>query len=170
MSDPVPHLGATFADGAIVVGTLLLGVAWMIGIAAAADVKLNVLNFIALPITFGIGVDYAANVYLRYLQERGDKAPLDGRGVAQVLRSTGGAVVLNSLTTILGYGTLLLAHSRALRSFGALAVLGELGCLSAAMLLLPSAISLVARPRRVPVAPVMAPLEKPVAPPLPPRG
>jgi uncharacterized membrane protein YdfJ with MMPL/SSD domain len=114
-----------------VLGALVAGVLWMLGIAATLDVKLNFLNFIALPITFGIGVDYSANVVLRYRREGGGSFPA-------VLRSTGGAVVLNSCTTIIGYGALLAAHNRALRSFGSLAILGELACLAAAVLLLPA--------------------------------
>ena len=32
---------------------------------AVAGVRLSFINFIALPITFGIGVDYAINIYGR---------------------------------------------------------------------------------------------------------
>ena len=59
-----------------------------------------------------------------------------------VLRSTGGAVFLNSLTTIIGYASLLVAHSRALRSFGGLAIVGELACLLAALVVLPALVAL----------------------------
>ncbi len=122
-----------------ILGALAVGVLWMIGVAAACGMKLNFLNFIALPITFGIGVDYAANVWLRYRS--------DG-GIVGAVASTGGAVVLNSATTIIGYGSLLAAHNRALRSFGALAILGEFACLAAAMLLMPSLAVLWERRRR----------------------
>ena len=124
----------------VILGALCLGVLWMLGVAALTNLKLNFLNFVALPITFGIGIDYAANVWLRYRQE--------GAGtMTAVLRSTGGAVMLNSATTIIGYASLLVAHSRALRSFGALAILGELACVSAALLVLPSLIELRDRRR-----------------------
>jgi predicted RND superfamily exporter protein len=47
------------ARGAVsVLGALLLGVLVTIGGAAVLDVKLNFFNFIALPITFGIGCEY----------------------------------------------------------------------------------------------------------------
>ena len=42
------------------------------------------------------------------------------------------------MTTIVGYGSLLAAHSRALRGFGALAILGEVACLLSAVLVLPA--------------------------------
>jgi predicted RND superfamily exporter protein len=116
---------------ALVVGTLVAGVLWMLGTAAWSGVRTNFLNFIAVPITFGIGVDYGINIYLRY--------QLEGRGrVGRAVRATGGAVVLCSLTTIIGYAALLLADNQALRSFGEMAILGEVACLSAAVVGMPA--------------------------------
>jgi len=115
----------------LVLFALGLGVLWTLGAVAALDMKLNFLNFVALPITVGIGVDYAINVYLRYRLEGRGKAP-------RALAATGGAVALCSATTIIGYGSLLFAENRALRSFGVVAILGEVACLSAALLVVPA--------------------------------
>jgi uncharacterized protein len=117
----------------LIVGSLLVGAVWMMSAVAVAGVRINFLNFIALPITFGIATDYSANLYLRYRQE----------GVANlgdVIASTGGAVALCSLTTTIGYGALLLADTAGLRSFGAAAILGELACLTTALVLMPSVV------------------------------
>jgi predicted RND superfamily exporter protein len=116
---------------ATVVGSLVLALVWMMGFLAAVGVRLSFINFIALPITFGIGIDYAVNVYGRYTQE--PKA-----GMVGALRGTGGAVILCSLTTSLGYLALLRAHNSAVRSLGAVAVLGEVSCLVTAVLVLPA--------------------------------
>ncbi|MSP63295.1 MAG: hypothetical protein EXR72_23720 [Myxococcales bacterium] len=115
----------------LVIVTLCAGVLWMLGAAAWAGVRTNFLNFIALPITFGIGVDYGINIYLRYR--------IEGRGrVGRAVRATGGAVALCSLTTIIGYGALLVADNQALRSFGKMAILGEVACLLAAVAVMPA--------------------------------
>ena len=115
----------------LVISTLIAGVVWMLGAAAWMGVRTNFLNFIALPITFGIGVDYGINIYMRYV--------LEGRGrVGRAVRATGGAVALCSLTTNIGYGALLVADNQALRSFGEMAILGEVACLSAAVLVMPA--------------------------------
>ncbi|MDZ4697332.1 MAG: MMPL family transporter [Deltaproteobacteria bacterium] len=114
--------------GLISAVSLLIGVVWMVGAAGAAGVLITFLNFIALPITFGIGAEYALNVMARYRQ--------DGDLVAAV-SSTGGAVALCSWTTILGYGSLLAAQTQALRGFGMMAVLGEVACLLSAIIALP---------------------------------
>ncbi len=114
-----------------VLGSLFLGVAWLVGFAAWGRVRLNFLNFVVLPITFGIGVDYAANIVQRWR--------IEGAGsLARVLRETGGAVALCSMTTIIGYGSLLVADNRALRNFGLLASFGELACIAAALVALPA--------------------------------
>jgi predicted RND superfamily exporter protein len=119
---------------AAVIGSLVLALLWMLGALGAADVKLSFINFIALPITFGIGVDYPVNIYGRY-----DQAP--GDGILSALAGAGGPVILCSLTTSLGYLALLRAHNQAVRSLGAVAVLGEMTCLSVAVIVLPAAIA-----------------------------
>jgi hypothetical protein len=115
----------------VVALALILGASWTVGLLALVHAKLNFLNFIALPITFGIGVDYAVNVVDRDLHT---KDPL------HVLRSTGGAVILCSLTTLLGYLALVRSTNFAVRSLGVAAVIGEVACLLAAVLVLPAAL------------------------------
>jgi predicted RND superfamily exporter protein len=114
----------------LVLLSLVVGVIWMSGAAAALDLKLNFLNFVALPITLGIGVDYAVNVFARLAKEPPGQH-------AHALAETGSAVVLCSTTTMIGYSSLLIASNGALRSFGKLADLGEAGSILAAVLLVP---------------------------------
>ena len=116
-----------------VVGSLALGVLWMAGLMSLLSLKLNFVNFAVLPITFGIGVDYAVNLYQRYRQ---------AGSVEEALAASGGAVALCSLTTIIGYATLVTADNQAIQSFGLTAVLGEVTCLSAALFALPALLSL----------------------------
>jgi predicted RND superfamily exporter protein len=117
---------------AVAIATLLLGVLWMVGAAGLLRVRVTFLNFLALPITFGVGGEYAINVVARWRREG---------SALQAVRSVGGAVLLCSWTTIVGYGSLLAAHSQALRGFGAMAVLGEISCLLAAVVAMPAWLS-----------------------------
>ena len=121
----------------VVTVCLLCGVCWTVGWAAWTDLKLNFLNFVALPLTFGIGVEYSINLYDRYLRH--------GRDMRAALGSAGGAVALCSTTTILGYASLLFADNRALQSFGRYAIAGEVACLLAALAVLPAATSVWSR-------------------------
>jgi predicted RND superfamily exporter protein len=156
---------SSFRGGMAVIGVLVMGVLWTVGGAALTDMKLNFLNFIALPITFGIGCEYPFNVFDRSRLLQGD--------VSGALRRTGGAVALCSYTTTVGYSSLLFADNQALQSFGRLAMSGEIACLAGALLVLPAILHVMpgwkakmAR-RAAAVKPALAsPSEKVDAPPL----
>ena len=102
----------------------------MLGCAALLGLKINFLDFVALPITIGIGIEYAVNIATRERQEG------PGRGARPGHRR--GAVALCSYTTIVGYGSLLLSQNLGIRSFGLAAMLGELTCLGVALFLAPA--------------------------------
>jgi predicted RND superfamily exporter protein len=118
--------------------SLFLGVAVMLGIAALFGMHLNFLNFVAIPITFGIASEYGVNIY-----ERGQNVPLSE--LPEAVRGTGGAVILCSMTTIIGYGTLLISDNQALNSFGQLAGLGEITTIITSIILVPAALALQRR-------------------------
>ncbi len=131
----------------LIIGSLLLGIVWTLGPAAMMGMKLNFLNFIAIPITFGIGIDYAVNIFSRYR--------LDGPGsMEHAVASTGGAVALCALTTIIGYSSLLIADNQALVSFGWLANLGEFASLTSALVVLPTLVTRLEQRRARASAPV----------------
>lgn len=115
-----------------ILGSLLCGIILTVGGAAWLDVRLNFLNFVALPLTFGIGVEYAINLYERIRSSGSIRG-----GVVSI----GGPVALCSLTTILGYGALTLADNMALQSFGRYAIAGELACIFTAIFVLPAALA-----------------------------
>jgi predicted RND superfamily exporter protein len=119
-----------------IMGALALGVLWLLGIMGWAGLRFNFANFTVMPITFGIGVDYAVNFFQRREQA--------GR-VDTALRESAGAIFLCSLTTILGYAALVIADNRAMQLFGITAVLGEVTCLAAALLALPVALVWIER-------------------------
>jgi predicted RND superfamily exporter protein len=114
-----------------VMTSLAIGLMWLGGVLGFIHLKINFMNFVALPITLGVGADYAANIWARLRSEGLSK-------LASVIADTGSAVALCSSTTIIGYSSLLLSHNRALRSFGKLADLGEVTCLLAALVALPA--------------------------------
>ena len=120
--------------------SLVMGVTCLVGFAAATGTKLNFLNFIALPITFGIGCEYPFNVYDRTRILRGD--------ITSAVARTGGAVALCSYTTIVGYASMLFSDNGALRSFGTLAMAGEVACVAMALVFLPSLLHVLSGPIR----------------------
>jgi predicted RND superfamily exporter protein len=130
-----------------VILTLVMGVTWTLGFAALLGARLNFLNFIALPITFGIGSEYPFNIY--------DRSRLLGGDVTSALKLHLGAVALCSYTTVIGYGSLLFADNQALQSFGKLSISGEIACVLGALLFLPAVLHVISR-RGAPASRAMA--------------
>jgi predicted RND superfamily exporter protein len=124
-------LGPTLAAGS----TLFCGAFGTLALLALASVfglKVNFLDFVALPITIGIGVDYAVNIISRARADASDPHARE-HGV-----HTASAVALCSYTTVVGYGSLWFSANQGIRSFGNAAMLGELTCLTAALLIAPA--------------------------------
>lgn len=115
----------------VALASLLIGLAALVAILSLKNIKLNFLNFVALPISIGVGADYALNMATRRHRE-------PESSVHRIVVETGGAVILCSLTTTLGYLALMLSINRAVRSFGLVAALGEVTTLMAAVLGLPA--------------------------------
>ena len=126
-------------DRLLIMFALVLGVLWMTGALGLLGVRLNFLNLVAFPITFGIGVDYAVNVIQRLAEERshGEEGAL-----RRSLEGAGGAVILCSLTTIIGYISLFASSNRALNSFGLAMTISEITCLTTAVVVLPAFLEL----------------------------
>ena len=106
----------------------------------ARTMKLNFLNFIALPITFGIGCEYPFNIFDRSRLLGGD---VTRGGEARI----GGAVALCSYTTTSATARSSSPTTRRSQSFGRLAMSGEIACLFAALFFLPSLLHLMSGKR-----------------------
>lgn len=117
------HGGVTLACG-------MAGVLLMIAISSLLGVKVHFLDLIALPITIGIGIDYAVNLAARDRQE-GDLGP------RHLVATTGSTVLMCSYTTAVGYGTLMLSANGGIRAFGLAALVGEVACITMALLVAP---------------------------------
>ncbi|MDQ3368228.1 MAG: MMPL family transporter [Myxococcota bacterium] len=114
----------------VTIGCGMAGVMVMIATCFLVGLRVHFLDLIALPITIGIGIDYAVNLAARDAQ--------DGeRGISHLLRTTGGAVVLCSFTTTVGYGTLMLSANGGIRAFGFAALIGEIACVLMALIVAP---------------------------------
>jgi hypothetical protein len=123
--------------------SMVLGAAWMTGLLAVSGIKLNFLNMVAFPITFGIGVEYGVNYVKRYREEiASGKVALEAARAA--LEGAGGAVILCSLTTLIGYLSLFVSTNQALNSFGYAMAASEITCLAPAVLTLPALLAVLA--------------------------
>ena len=118
------------AAGPLCIGVLLLWTSMKL-----FDIRLNVMNFGIIPLVIGMGVDNGIHIIRGYLDSLDDADP-----IRDSLSITGRAVVMTSLTTIAGFGSLMLGEYRGIMSMGIIASLGIGYCLIATLLFLPAAL------------------------------
>ncbi|MDT8340325.1 MAG: MMPL family transporter [Longimicrobiales bacterium] len=118
-------------DTLLILSPLILGMLWVGGAMVALGMQLNLFNMVVLPSIIGIGVDTGVHIQHRYRSEGSGSLHL-------VLRRTGPAVAIATITTIVGYTGLLMASHPGLQSIGKLAILGLGLTLASALIVLPA--------------------------------
>lgn len=126
------------------------GVVMMLGLMALLQVDFNPINLVALPLVLGIGVDdgiHMVHDYRRQIRAGSNEYKPSG--------DTLNGVLLTSLTSIIGFGSLMVAAHVGLKTMGIVLALGVTCCLAVALLLLPPVLVLVARHQPASFEPVI---------------
>jgi hypothetical protein len=111
---------------------LSLGLLWMLGLMALVGVRINFMNIFVLTMVIGIGVDYGVHLLHRFYESGGH---------VEAVAGTARAVAVAAVTTVVGFGSLVLSHFPGLRSMGIAAILGALCTAIASITVLPVALS-----------------------------
>lgn len=124
------------------------GGAVLLGAMASMSIPLNPVNMIVLPLLLGIGVDNGIHLVHDYRRQvaRGATYMPSADAVTGVL--------LTSLTSIIGFGSLMVASHQGLFSLGICLAIGITGCLATSLLPLPAILALAAKYQ----PPVMTPV------------
>ncbi|HEY7521575.1 MAG TPA: MMPL family transporter [Methylomirabilota bacterium] len=110
---------------------LALGMTWTAGLMYLFDVKLNLGNVFGIPLMLGAAAEFGVNIVMRFMEDR------EHGGGPLIARSTMMAVFINGLTTVVGYGSLMLAAHRGIYGLGLLLTLGTSAALVASLVVLP---------------------------------
>jgi predicted RND superfamily exporter protein len=111
-----------------------LGLLQLLGLLGWLQIPLNPANMLVLPLIIGIGIDDGVHVV------HGLRRPTAG-GRLSLPTTTG--IVITSLTSMIGFGTLILARHEGLRSLGRVVTLGVACCMVTSVVLLPCLVQLV---------------------------
>ena len=133
---------------------LAVGVVLTLGVMGLCGVALNPANMVALPLIVGVGVDNGVHVLHDF---RGR----DRKRAYRLGAATGRGVLVAALTTVLGFGTLMIARHEGMASLGLALTLGVTFCMVAALVFLPAVLSLLdagTRKREVATRPAVLPL------------
>jgi hypothetical protein len=117
-----------------------VGSIWLGGLMGWMDVPLNPANIMTLPLVIGIGVTNGIHILNRFAEQQTPNI---------LARSTGKAVLVSGLTSIAGFGSLMLGKHRGIESLGLVMSLGLTTCMIAGLAFLPALLNLMLRRRSV---------------------
>ena len=121
---------------ALTLTPLVIGTIWMIGAMAVLHIRFNPANILTLPLMVGIGVAYGVYIIQRYRED--GEASFYGK-------STGRAVMLSALTSVIAFGSLLTGAHRGICSLGLVMTIGVVACLVSSLTLLPALLAIAKR-------------------------
>ena len=108
---------------------------WTIGFMRVFDLSFNLANVWGLPLIIGASAEYGLNVVLRYRDWTvAGGAPFPRSGIF--------AVGLSGLTTMSGFGSLMVAHHQGIFGLGLLLTIGTAAALASSLVLVPALLSL----------------------------
>lgn len=117
-----------------------LGLLMTFGIMGLLGVPLNPANMIVLPLVMGIGIDDGVHVLHDFRHQKGPY---------RLSSATAAAIVMTTLTTMLGFGTMMLADHRGLESLGRVLTIGIFSCMFMALIPLTALLAWISRHRTV---------------------
>lgn len=123
-----------------------MGMVASLGIMALCGVALNPANMIAFPLILGVGADNGVHVMHDYRDRNRNKR-------YALSYATGRGIMVAALTTILGFGTLMISQHRGMASLGLALTLGVSTCMLTALVFLPALLSVISRRRLKTTAP-----------------
>lgn len=106
-----------------------VGSLWCGGIMGYFGIPLNPANIMTLPLVIGIGVTNGIHILNRFAEEQTPNI---------LARSTGKAVLVSGLTTIAGFGSLMLGKHQGIVSLGMVMSIGLATCMIAGLTFLPA--------------------------------
>ena len=113
-----------------------LGLVMTIGTMAIFRIDFNFFNLIVLPMIVGIGIDDGVHLTNTFCRSRNGN-------MLSSMSQTARAVVLTSLTTMAGFGSIALSHYPGLRSMGYVAVIGVSACMVASIAIFPTILAII---------------------------
>lgn len=95
---------------------LLLTLIYMVGTMAMLDMDFNMLNFLSILLIIGIGIDYGVHILHHY--KIGEKK------INYLFSNVGRAILLTTLTTVSGFGSLVFSSYRGIATLGSALSIG----------------------------------------------
>ena len=129
-------------DTIIAVTPLFVTMYATLGLMPLLGADLNIFSMIAFPVLIGIGIDSSVHL-LHRIKTSPDK------DMPYVLSHTGKAVMMTTVTTLMGFGSLYFVNHPGLASFGLVTVIGMSLCLLLTLTMVPALYLVIYKPKGI---------------------
>lgn len=129
----------TAAGPALAIGSLLIGLAWTLGLTTLFIGHLNFITVTYIPMLMGLGIDFAIHLLFRLNEESRETS---SNALERTIRTTGRDVAFGALTTAGAFATMQLAGFRGVAELGVIAATGVLCCCLSALTFIPTMVTL----------------------------
>jgi hopanoid biosynthesis associated RND transporter like protein HpnN len=113
-----------------------VGAVWTLGFMGWAGISFNPANVMTLPLVVGIGVTNGIHILNRFAEEQHPSI---------LAKSTGKAVLVSGLTTIAGFGSLIVGKHRGIESLGIIMSVGTATCMVVGLTFLPALLNALSK-------------------------
>ena len=127
----------SFTESFAAILPMLLGFSMMLGILGWLNIPFNPANMIVLPLVIGISIDYGIHLVHDFRNRQTRRYVVSS--------STATAILITSLTSAVGFGSMMIACHQGLQSLGRVLVIGMTCCLITSVVVLPAILSLCTR-------------------------
>jgi predicted RND superfamily exporter protein len=110
---------------------------WIVGTMFLLSISLNILTVMVTALTIGLGIDYSIHVMERFREEREKRKRGIEESIHTTIMSTGTALTISAVTTILGFGVLVFSPMPIAQQFGIITAITIIFSFLAAVLVLP---------------------------------
>jgi predicted RND superfamily exporter protein len=116
-----------------------LGMFQLFGLMGILDLPFNAANVISLPLMLGMAIDNGVHIMHDFHGQRGRY---------RMSHATSIAVILDSVTTMVGFAVLMVADHRGLQSLGRVMTIGMACCLFSSLIILPAILAWMTQHRQ----------------------
>jgi hydrophobe/amphiphile efflux-3 (HAE3) family protein len=110
-------------------------IALTFGILGMFQPELTIISVAVVALLIGLGVDYSIHLMNRLAEEHEIEDPVEK--IEKILKHTGKAVLLSTITTVIGFASLMISSMQPMVTFGFGCAIGILFCFISAIILVP---------------------------------
>jgi hydrophobe/amphiphile efflux-3 (HAE3) family protein len=125
--------------------TISIGMVWTLGIMSLAGTPLSIIGVMIPPLIFALGSSYSIHILNQYYYEA-DPSSKDRSWIVPAICRITKTILLASLTTAFGFGSLLVASIQRIREFGVFTALAVLACALLTLFLFPAVLARLRSP------------------------